>query len=481
MRLPGPRSPVWALAEGIGSAVLSLISMLAVARLIGPEAVGLAVGALACFLLWDLLVSVIFTDAIIRHPALQTRHVDSALTFALLLGCAMAVWLAAFAPSLAAFIEMPAAAPMIAALALLLPLSAVVGIASGIAVRAQRYRLLALRVLVGQPAGLLAAMAVAWAAGGAWAMIALQILLTAVTFVLLLPSLGRVPRPALDLMTLRELSSIAGPQTLATLVNNGKYRVFLVAVAVIASEAIVAQSHFAFRIVEAGLTAAWIAMARISMPRLSLAAAGRGEFARTYGELAQLSALLGLPIAVGMGLVAPSFIIGVLGEQWSETADATRIAAFASAAYFLSGTAPSLFVALDRARVNLMLSLLGTACPFLWLLLVQPRTPSGFAVAWSTSAFVLPLVGGRIVLHALGRSPFWLFRQVLPGLLAVAAMALVVIAVQRWAGLEPLAEIALTVPLGSAVFAAAAWLALGRQMPAALGPSPATALQEPGE
>ncbi len=101
MRLPASRSPAWVLAETATAAVFSLLSMLAIGRVIGPQAAGTGMIAIATFALFDLVGATLFPDALVQLRRLGQRHAGSALTFTALVGCAAAGAFALLAPWLA--------------------------------------------------------------------------------------------------------------------------------------------------------------------------------------------------------------------------------------------------------------------------------------------------------------------------------------------------------------------------------------------
>lgn len=90
MRLPGPRSPGWVLAESVAAAAFSLLSMLAIDRVIGPHAAGVGTIAVAAFLIVEVFGAVLFPDALVQLPRPARRHSDSAVMAAVLLGPAWA-------------------------------------------------------------------------------------------------------------------------------------------------------------------------------------------------------------------------------------------------------------------------------------------------------------------------------------------------------------------------------------------------------
>jgi O-antigen/teichoic acid export membrane protein len=473
-RLPGQHATAWVLAETAASALFSLGSLLVIGRVIGPHEAGLGAVAIAAFLLLDVVGAALFPDALVQRPGLQPRHLRTALGAATLVGFAGALVLLAGASVLSLAAGDEALPWLLLALAPCLPVSAFSGAASGVAMREQRYRLLAMRVLVGQPVALLAGLLAAAGGLGAWAMVINQAVATGLVFLLFL-AWGRLPlRPGIDGGALRDLWPVAGPQIAAVVLMMGKYRLFLLALGLLLGEAALAHAHVAFRMVDAALVVVRGAVARIAMPRLCALQHDRAALARCYGEMAQLPALVGLPIALGVALVAEDLVLSLLGPAWAGTAEAARIVALGALATFLHGDQFSLFVALGRAHWNSWAAMANLAAVLLALVVIRPDSAAGAALAWSAQCVLVTPVLATLVLRELGRSPLWLLRQVLPGLVAGAVMTCAVLLVQdAMASSAPFARLLVSVAVGATVFAAAAWVALGRRLPPALAASPA--------
>ncbi len=249
----------------------------------------------------------------------------------------------------------------------------------------------------------------------------------------------------------------------------GRYRLFLLGLGLLVTEAVLAQAHFAFRMIDAVLMMVWQAVTRLGMPRLCAVQADRAALATSYGQLAQLQALLGLPTAIGIGLVADDLVRALLGPSWAGTGETARIVAFVAAASFLHGNPFSLFVALGKARLNFYSELTYAIVPLLALPLFRPETPAGIAAAWAAPLLLVTPVHAWIVLRELDRSPTWLLRQAVPALGGTAAMAPAVLALQ--AALHDAPPLLRVVPcslLGATVFCGVAWVLLGARLPSAL-------------
>ena len=448
--------------------MFSLIAMLAIGRVIGPHATGLGTVAIAAFLALDVFSAVLFPDALVQLPRLERRHATSAVIASVLLGAVLGACLAAAAPLLAAGADAPELVWLVLALAPLVPVSAFSGTVSGLLLREQRFRLLSLRLLLGQPLALGTGLFLAASGCGPWAMVANQAVATSVTFlVMALGGRGRLGF-RFDLGALRDLWPVAGPQMAGVALNIGRYRIFLLALGLALPQALLAMSHFAFRLLEAALGLVWQAAARLAMPRLCALAHDREAMAEAYGDVAELQALLGLPICAGVALVAPDLVAVLLGPDWAGTAEATRVVALASMATMFHGEQSSLFVAVGKAPRNLQVAIALLVVPFAALLLVQPETPREAAFAWSAQCLLVPPVLAWMVLRELGRPLRWLARRVAPAVIATAAMALAVLAVQSAVAAPPLPHLLVSVLAGMEVYAVVAWLALGRRRPRAM-------------
>ncbi len=469
------------LAESVAAAAFSLLSMLAIGRVIGPHETGLGTIAIAAFLTVEVFAAVLFPDSLVQMPRPERRHSDSAVTAAVLLGTALGAGLAAAAPLLAASEGTPEVLWMVLALVPLVPVSAFSGTVSGLLLRGQRFRLLSMRLLLGQPLALGIGLVLAGGGHGAWAMVASQAVASSATFLLMLWGVRRDGlRPRLDFGALRELWPVAGPQMAGVAVNIGRYRIFLLALGLVVPQALLALSHFAFRLLDAALGVVWQCAGRLAMPRLCALEHDREAMAETYGDIAQLQALLGLPICAGIALVAPDMVAVLLGPAWAGTGEATRIVGLAAMAVVLHGDQSSLFVAVGKARRNFHVAVALLVIPLAALALVRPETPLEAALVWSAQCLVVPPVLAFLVLRELRRPVRWLARKVAPAVAATAAMALAVLVVQHAIAMPPLARLLAGASAGAAVYAAVAWAALGRRLPRALLTTPAPAPRPPG-
>ncbi|WP_043337805.1 oligosaccharide flippase family protein [Belnapia moabensis] len=467
--LPASGSPAWVAAETLGSAAFSLVGLLFIARLIGPEAAGIGAIAASAFLTIDFPIAALFGDALMQRRNLEERHRSSALwmTIGVALIAVLGLFLAA--PLIAHAIGAPILTDMIHVLALLLPFSAASGLLASLALRARHYRLLAQRVLVCQPLSVGLGVLAATAGWGSWAMVVQQAAATLSVFLLLTLLSGWRPRLIFDRAAIGDLWPIAGPQILALLVLNGRYRIFILALGTMVAEAVVAVTHVAFRLLDVSMSVVSGASARLAMPRLSALQHDRDAMAECYGDLAQLQALIGLPIAVGLAITAPQLVTLLMGGAWTEAAEPARLVALAAVPAFLIGPAPALWLALGRTRMNLITQLIAFAVPLAALLFVRPTDATGAAVCWVGGTLAVVPLQLILGLRALDRPLRWLGAQLLIPLVATATMAAVALLVAQHVQAKPaLMAISLIGGCGATTYVAMLALLLGGRWPRAL-------------
>jgi O-antigen/teichoic acid export membrane protein len=466
--LPSATSPSWVLAETGVSAVFSLLSLLAVSRNIGPSAAGVGAVAIAAFLLLDLFGASMMTDAVIQWRRLEPRHARSAMTVTVLTGIGTAIVLVFTGFVLSVTTRHPQISTLTMALAPLLPLSAYSGVAAGLVLRQHRYRLLAMRVFIGQPIGLALGLLLAREHGGAWAMVALQGGNTLIVFLLLLLARAAPVRPSLDRAALGDLWPVAGPQLLSVVMLAGRYRLFVLALGMITTDSVVAVCNVGFRLLDAVLAVVSGSTLRITLPRLSALQDDPRAFAEAYGETAQFQALLGWPIATGVALTATNLVTGLMGPQWTSASQGTRIVACTALLAYSYGDASSLWIAINKTRMNLLTATAALLVPIIGLLLLRPQNPAQAALCWGATALVIAPINLVLVTRQIRRSPFWLMRRLWPAAAGTGAMALAVLAIDPFLPKPPLLALVCQAVVGAAVFGLVAFLALGRRLPRAL-------------
>src|SRR6185437_9261213 len=174
-------------------------------------------------------------------------------------------------------------------------------------------------------------------------------------------------------------------------------------------------------------------------------------------------AMLTVPLAVGLILLARPVILVVFGHQWVDSIPVTR----AIAAYTLFATLaipPGTILKVTR-RAWLMVIFSVPVTVVLAVLLVI-FTPEGIlAVALATTALQATIapMQATVVSRQLGMRLWESVRVLIPTVLAAAAMAAALLGFNQLIT-TPLPALLLGVPLGAAVYLGGLWLFAGEQL-----------------
>jgi polysaccharide transporter, PST family len=429
------RQAGWIAAETAVGMLGTVLTTFLVSRLIGPAEVGRAALAGAVVMLAQPFVGYCFTNAMVQRERLSAADTASVLWTSLALALVSALPIAAaglLLPDLAG----PGVGPVLAALALVLPLNAVEGTANGVLLRRQRLRPLALRGIGAHLAGFAAGFSLALAGWGAWAVVGQQLAFFGTAAALGAAFARLVPLPVLHPRAIREMSPIAVTAAATGLAGRVGFRLFLLAVAG-GSPALAGILQIAFRIVEVARELPTPFVHRYGLPALSRLRTDRAAFLRRLEAVCRLSGLAFAPVFAGLALCAPEVQMALLGPAWTGIVGPVRVlsATLALAAWGLPLALA--FVAAGLPGVNLALTLGGLA---LALLLATFLVPEGSGVAaagaWAAMLAVDVAAAGVMASRRLGFRPARQFRTAATALLPAAAAVAAVLGAEA-AGLLP--------------------------------------------
>ena len=246
------RDAFWSGLEAGVSAILSIITSFAVARIVGPGEFGIGAAATAVHVVLWVVVNALFADALVQRPMIDDRVLSSAFWASVAVGCVALLFQASAGWGLAAMLGDHRLVPMALVLAAPLPLVGAAGVIQGLLTRERAYRALALRTLIGQGLGTAVGVSAAFAGAGGWALVCQQAVTTSCGALALLIGRGWTPSRCLDRVAVRSLLTVGVPLTASTLVLIGRYRLFAVLIGGTAGAAVLGQVHIAFRLVDTG-------------------------------------------------------------------------------------------------------------------------------------------------------------------------------------------------------------------------------------
>ncbi len=457
------RSMLWLASSKAVVQVLSLISTLAVARILDPSDYGTMAVVTLLVSVSAMLSEFGAGGAIIQFPALEKRELNGC--FWLTLGLALAIYalLAVSAPLIADWFHNPALVSVLRVAGLALPLATLRVVPESLLRRAMRFDSIARAHIVAAALCIPTVIALAVNGAGVWALVASALVMAGVQTVSMYASTRWMPGLDVGSSRTRALLHFAR-HTLGSRVCWSVYQQMdIVVLGRYVSAAGVGIYSMAMQLVVFPIERIFSLVNEISYPAM---AQSQGDLpGLRYGLVRSLKLvmIIALPLYVGLALVAGDLIPLLLTEKWAPVVPIMQVlCAYGIVSSFAVLQAP---VLMSRYRPDLM---------FRYSLGQMVVMPLAFW-AGSVAGGVLGVALAWVLVYPVGL--FWLTRQMIREVnlgwediggciarpaLAVAVMAVAVVlagaGIDTVAPDQPLARVLVMIPSGALVYCIAIWL-----------------------
>lgn len=454
------RGVLWALAGTGGARLVSLVSMMVLARILAPEDFGLLAFALVV-LAWAETVGDLGTGmALVRWP--RRRDDAAQLTFLVNLGMGVAwfaaLWLAA--PSISQFLGQPEGTPVLRALAWAFPMKLAGATHEALARKDLRFRGLLLPEL--GMALFKASVAVVLALRGweVWSLVAGHlggVLVWSVACWAIVdwrPGL-RLPRGLLGPM-LRFGRGLVAVNLIAAVVHHIDY----VIVGRMAGVAALGFYQLAARVPDMTIHLLLRTVSRVVFPAYAAWHAREDGLREPFLATLRYVSILTLPASCGLALMARPLVEVLFGAGWEPSVPILRAIAVYGALRSLGTHAGDVLKATGRSGLLAALALIKAAVVVPALVLAGPHGAT--AVAWSLAGatFLTLLLNLGIMVWILELAPARILAAMGPGAACTALMGAAVAAFVFWQEPRGAIGLALGAGLGVVVYAGGlAWLA----------------------
>jgi O-antigen/teichoic acid export membrane protein len=446
------RQAGWIAAEAVVGIVGTTLTTFLVARIIGPAEVGRAALAGAVVMLVRPIVAFAFTNAMVQRARLEAADIASVLWTTLALSLLLTLPIAAVGLFLPQWLA-PGEGPVLAALALVLPLNAVEGTATGVLLRQHTFRGLALRGIGAHAVALATGLSLAVSGAGAWAVVGQQIAFFGTAAALAAGFARLAPLLVLRAGTIREMQHFAVTSAAAGIAERAGFRLFLLVVAG-GLPGLAGVLQIAFRIVEVARDLPSPFVHRYGLPPLSRLRSDPPAFLKRLEAVCLLSGLAFAPVFVGLALCVPQVQAALLGPAWVGIIVPVQVLSVALALTSFALPFGMAITAAGWPGLNLALTIGGIALTVLLAALMPEGNAMAAAAAWAATLVADAAAAGIIVARRLGFALARQARLLAMALLPSAAIAAAVLGVEA-AGLLPLASPLATLAAKVAIGAAA--------------------------
>lgn len=392
-------------AVRLGSQMLSLIVL---ARVLPAEAYGVMAMAMTvtnlAFLFRDLGTMV----AIIQRPHLSELLKCSLYWLNLGMAIALALLLAVLALPIAHAYQEPRLAGVLAALALVFPLSGLAAVQQALLERESRFRLLARIDTVSALGGVAVAMLCAWYGGEVWSLVLQMLAATGLTAAQLLHASPWRPRRRFAWRSLRQVLGFSGHFSLFQLLGYVQRNADSMLIGRLFGPALLGVYAMAFKVMLFPLQHITLVASRALVPAMSRCQDQPERLAELYVRACGVMALLTAPLMAGLYALREPFVLLVLGPRWGEAAALIPWLAALGLIQALAAIPGAVLLAQGRSRRMLELGLVGAALQLLGYVLALPWGLAGIAASYCIASLLtlLPLAwfaldGLPLRMHAL--------------------------------------------------------------------------------
>jgi O-antigen/teichoic acid export membrane protein len=447
----------WKVATVAVVQVTRIVVGVILARLLVPRDFGLASMALLFVGVASVFTDLSFGQALIARREISERDRSTAFWTTLAAGVLCAGGGVAAAPLVADFFSTPAVAHLFAVTSTLFLITAFSSTQIALLTRELRFRSLQLREMAGTVLGGVVGVVLAFAGGGAWAIVVQALTAEAVSLVLVWRFSSWRPSVTWSAESFRRLGGFAGKTSGARVLGYVNLNADNFLIARFLGAAPLGVYSVAYNVMFAPLARLAAPIQQVLFPAFALIAADPPRAGGAWLRGSRIIAAITVPAFVGLAVVAPDFVPVVLGHRWHKAIPVLQLLCIAGLSQSLQTLNHSMLQALDRAGALLAfmifsatLTVSAFAIGLHWGVV---GVAAGFAVARTT---VLP-VFTTIVSRAAQTRVLAFVGAVRPVLEVSAAMGALALALRLGledAGAAAGLRLAAVVAFGAAVFPA---------------------------
>jgi lipopolysaccharide exporter len=466
MAAPGTGSAIvggfaWMLLARIADRLLGIVSIAITARWLAPAEFGTFQMALSVVMLVEMFSLLGFEWSLIRHPDPRREHYDTAFTLQLLLCVITTVIVLLLAYPFAIYYRAPELLPVIMVLAFAPLAHGLENLAVAHLRREGRFEADFLRMFVPRVLGVITCIILAVWLQSHWALIAgylvLRFGITVIGYAL------HDYRPRLSLEKWRELMRYSIWLQLNSVLDGARTRCTDLVVGRWLGSHSLALHNMASELASLPIVETAGALNTAVFPTYSRQQDDKSRVRGTYLDIATLTLMVGLPIAIGLAFVAPAVVRLLLGPQWAEAAPLLQVISFGALAGALGGNTGYVLMCVGRPSINAVLSALGLGVLVTLLLLLTPTHGLiGAAVAVTAANIGMLPVHVIVLKRLIGLSVGELLRRTWRSISAAAALTAALSSLPLDSAPEGLSQalqmLALGAVVGGPVYVGSLWL-----------------------
>ncbi|MEM6625621.1 MAG: oligosaccharide flippase family protein [Pseudomonadota bacterium] len=446
-------SVLWALLESVVSLASALAVAVIVARLISPNAFGIAAIASFIGILAETFIITTFCEALIRRRRLQNGTVDIAHTSTLILSLGIygLVCIAAFVAAHA--YSAPILLPLILAQGTSCLFLGLRCTSEAVLSNQLQFKTLSIRSICAKSAGAAVSIYIAYQGGGAWSIVIGNVAFSAIATALVLTTVPRRPKLRMDLRVTRRLFSYGRFSLLDAVLWTATPRLFGFQVAYFQGLDAVGFLNFAFRINDTVCALLGAISTRMALPLLSRYTHDEQQFRYAFQQGTKFVFLLAAPVFIGLALTSNDLVRLLVGPEWEPAGIALAAAAIYSLFNFARLMVQPAIKAVGKPSKLVLLHTIGLLYVSLASVVAAPFGLEGQLAAWCLFGPVY-FAASVYVLHSAVPIPLSYQLSPLVGAsVGAGVMASVLLAAQAgWPDAPPIAFLVVQIVMGALIY-----------------------------
>lgn len=359
----------WTATSNWGNELTRLLVFVILARLLDPKDFGLVALALVFIGMTQVVADQGMADALVQRKDLDPAHFDSAFWMNVAAGLFLAAIMAGLAIPISRALGEPRLAPVLAVLALSIPISSLNLVQRALMTRELAFRSLALRTLVAIGVGATFGVTAAFLGFGVWSLVAQQITAPIAGVLVLWRVSNWRPRAAFSYRHFRDLfgfgSNVVGFRLL-NYFNRTAEQLFIGSFLGAASLGFYAVGNRMLRLLFQ-VTSSLID--RVAFPLYSRLQGNAPRLVRAHYKSTAFAALIAFPAFTATVALAPDFVPVFFGTKWMDSVPIMQILAFLGVVQILTYMNGTMMKALGKPSWQMVIVVVTTVLKVLAFLI----------------------------------------------------------------------------------------------------------------
>ena len=351
----------WGFIDNVAGVGIIAIANLILARILSPQDFGI-IGMTAIFItLSNSLIDSGFSSALIRLKSVTEKDLNTVFHFNFVTSLLLYAILYFTAPLIAGFFGQPVLTDIVRVLSLSMIVNALCIVQKVILIRRIDFRTQAIASTVSSVLSSGVAIWMALYGFGVWSLVALQVLKSVFTAVILWLCSKWFPSFLFSVKSLKEMFSFGGRMLLTAIVSTLWSEIYSFIIGKTYAPSVLGQYSRADKFRNMVTSNISTVMQRVTYPVLSMINDEKDRQARAYRKILRTAVLIMFPAVLGLAAVSEPLVLTLIGDQWVPAVGYLRILCLSGLFTPLMFCSVSILNADGRSDLTLYLEIFKTA------------------------------------------------------------------------------------------------------------------------